>query len=61
MAAARAWRTALAAAGSIPPSSAARSFIPTNPNTDVNSALFGRSTSQQNLCREMQYSLRLHF
>ena len=37
------------------------SFIPTNPNVDVNSALFGRSTNQQNLGREMQYSLRLHF
>ena len=39
------------------------SFIPGLPNTSVTSALFGRSTTQEqeNRGREMQYSLRLHF
>jgi hypothetical protein len=37
------------------------SFIPSNPNTDVLSSLFGRSTNQANRGREMQYSMRVHF
>jgi hypothetical protein len=38
-------------------------FIPGMPNTSVLSALFGRSTTQEqeNRGREMQYTLRLHF
>jgi trimeric autotransporter adhesin len=31
------------------------------PNVDVNSSLFGRITSQANVCREVQYAARLHF
>jgi hypothetical protein len=32
-----------------------------NPNMNVYSSLFGRSTGQANRGREMQYTLRLHF
>jgi hypothetical protein len=37
------------------------SFMPANPNVDVNSSLFGRSTNQANRGREFQYTMRLHF
>lgn len=37
------------------------SFMPGNPDTDVYSSLFGRSTSQANWGREVQYSLKLYF
>jgi hypothetical protein len=37
------------------------SFMAGNPNTSVTSSLFGKSTSQANTGREVQYSLRLHF
>jgi len=37
------------------------SFVPSNPDMTVTSSTFGRSTSQQNRGREMQYSLRLIF
>lgn len=37
------------------------SFVPTNPDMGVTSSTFGRSTSQQNRGREMQYSVRLQF
>ncbi len=36
-------------------------FIPVNPNLNVTSSLFGRSTNQANRGRECQYSLRLVF
>ena len=36
-------------------------FVPSDPNVNVLSALFGRSTDQANRGREMQYTLRLHF
>ncbi len=36
-------------------------FLSTMPNNDPRSSLFGRSTGQSNLGREMQYTLRLHF
>ncbi|MBI3279386.1 MAG: TonB-dependent receptor, partial [Acidobacteria bacterium] len=36
-------------------------FQPNMPNTSVTSSLFGRSTTQQNRGREMQYSIRLIF
>jgi hypothetical protein len=32
-----------------------------NPNVDVTSSLFGRVTSQANVCREIQYAARIHF
>ncbi|HZT29004.1 MAG TPA: TonB-dependent receptor [Bryobacteraceae bacterium] len=37
------------------------SFVPTDPVTDVQSSLFGRSINQANRGREMQYTLRLIF
>ncbi|HVV70011.1 MAG TPA: carboxypeptidase regulatory-like domain-containing protein, partial [Verrucomicrobiae bacterium] len=37
------------------------SFVPTNPDMTVTNSTFGRSTSQQNRGREMQYSLRFQF
>jgi hypothetical protein len=37
------------------------SFMWSNPNMSVVSSLFGRSTNQENLGREIQYTLRLHF
>jgi hypothetical protein len=37
------------------------SFMAGNPNMTVTSSLFGRSTTQVNRGREMQYTLRLHF
>jgi hypothetical protein len=37
------------------------SFVPALPDMTVGSALFGRSTKQANLGRQMQYTLRLHF
>jgi hypothetical protein len=37
------------------------SFMASDPSTDVYSSLFGRSTGQANLGRQMQYTLRLHF
>jgi hypothetical protein len=37
------------------------SFVPTNPDMGVTNSTFGRSTSQQNRGREMQYSVRLQF
>ena len=37
------------------------SFMAGMPNTTVTSSLFGRSTTQANRGREMQYTLRLHF
>lgn len=38
------------------------SFMPGNPGVDVlNPSLFGKSTTQLNTGREMQYTLRLHF
>ena len=37
------------------------SFMASNPNNDVYSSLFGRSTGQANRGREMQYTFRLHF
>ncbi|HZT29823.1 MAG TPA: TonB-dependent receptor [Bryobacteraceae bacterium] len=37
------------------------SFVPTNPDMSVTSSTFGRTLSQQNRGREMQYSLRLMF
>ena len=37
------------------------SFMASNPNVDVYSSLFGRSTGQANQGRQMQYTLRLHF
>jgi hypothetical protein len=40
---------------------ATNSFMAGNPSTSVTSSLFGKSTSQANLGREVQYSLRLHF
>jgi hypothetical protein len=36
-------------------------FIPSDPDMNVLSPLFGRSISQANRGREMQYTLRLHF
>ncbi len=36
-------------------------FQPSNPDANVYSSLFGRSTGQANTGREMQYTLRLHF
>ena len=40
---------------------ATNSFMAGNPNTSVTSSLFGKSTTQANAGREVQYSLRLHF
>jgi hypothetical protein len=37
------------------------SFMLGNPNLNVTSSLFGRSTTQANQGREMQYTMRLHF
>jgi hypothetical protein len=37
------------------------SFMAGPPNVTVTSSLFGRSTTQANLGRQMQYTLRLHF
>ena len=37
------------------------SFVPTAPDMNVNSSLFGRSTNQANRGREVQYSIRLLF
>jgi hypothetical protein len=37
------------------------SFVPGLPNMTVGSPLFGKSTTQANLGRQMQYTLRLHF
>jgi hypothetical protein len=37
------------------------SFVASDPSTDVYSSLFGRSTAQANIGRQMQYILRLHF
>lgn len=37
------------------------SFVPNNPNLNVLSPLFGRTTDQANRGREMQYTLRLYF
>lgn len=37
------------------------SFMPGSPDTNVYSSLFGRSTSQANWGRELQYSLKLYF
>jgi len=37
------------------------SFMASDPSTDVYSSLFGRSTGQANVGRQMQYTLRLHF
>ncbi|MBI1898283.1 MAG: TonB-dependent receptor [Acidobacteria bacterium] len=39
----------------------ANAFMPGNPNMNVNSSLFGRSTNQANQGRELQYTMRLHF
>jgi hypothetical protein len=36
-------------------------FVPNAPNTSPTSSTFGRTTSQANQGREMQYTLRLHF
>ncbi len=36
-------------------------FMPGNVNTNVNSGNFGKSTSQKNYGREIQYTLRIHF
>jgi len=40
---------------------ATNSFIAGSPETNVYSSLFGRSTSQANFGREVQYSLKLYF
>ncbi len=37
------------------------SFMASDPNMSVYSSLFGRSTGQANLGRQLQYTLRLHF
>lgn len=37
------------------------SFMAAAPNVNVNSSLFGRSTSQGNRGRELQYCLKLQF
>lgn len=37
------------------------SFVPGLPNMMVGNPLFGRSTTQANLGRQLQYTLRLHF
>jgi hypothetical protein len=37
------------------------SFMPSNPDVNIYSSLFGRSTGQANTGREMQYTLRVHF
>lgn len=37
------------------------SFVPGLPNMTVGTPLFGKSTTQANLGRQMQYTLRLHF
>ena len=37
------------------------SFVPNDPNLNVLSSLFGKSTNQANRGREVQYSLRLFF
>jgi hypothetical protein len=37
------------------------SFVPGLPNMTVGSPQFGKSTTQANLGRQMQYTLRLHF
>jgi hypothetical protein len=37
------------------------SFVPGLPDMTVGSPLFGKSTTQANLGRQMQYTLRLHF
>ena len=37
------------------------SFMASDPNLNVYSSLFGRSTGQANTGRQMQYTLRLHF
>jgi hypothetical protein len=37
------------------------SFVPSDPVMNVLSPLFGRTASQANRGREMQYTLRIHF
>jgi hypothetical protein len=37
------------------------SFVPSDPVTNVLSPLFGRTTSQANRGREVQYTPRIHF
>ena len=40
---------------------ATNSFMAKKPSTDINSSLFGRSTGQANIGRQIQYTLQLHF